>query len=832
MRALSISSLLASVSLIALACDSGPYDVRLLFPDDRARARAEQIRITVIDPGADADCQALLELTAAPGDAGYAVEDEIAFVYPPAGDVDRLQEVGTGRRLFYAEAEDGTGEVLLNACAAVTAGLDGPGRVTLELAWLPGHECRPSRGGTEWCDGLDNDCDGTIDGPDCRPCQSDVDCQALNECIDGSCDGGTCRTERLADDAPCDDGDACTVDDSCQDGVCSGQGKDCDDGLACTVDTCRAETGQCQNALQSGHCLIADTCYADGASPPDNTCLSCDATADPNGWQQAPAGTSCDDGLWCTGTDTCDAAGDCIHTELPCTETCMGACDEQTQSCGPDEAGTACDDGFSCTGDDACDGQGGCRGSPIPGYCGAEQECLPDCAGDEIGCVDRPDYVDLDCPQWQTYDGPAVCSVALPGGQGTEACLHCEVELLPSVLSDTPFYDGGCTTGDWAFTAAPVCRNAGGYCPLELGGQAAPCCTQTSCNPGDRGIELQNGACGNVDSSGWRLARLFDLSSFARVRTCYEVLQRPEPYGGMLQVMTDDGDQAVGNAVACDEPGMWSGEQHTRPCVELPGLVTDRETTRITLWAQVDADFDPTNLLGLGGVWVYAYPPECDSEVIAVETDFAACGQDVASHAGWVFDPPASCADGQQECSRDGGLLLGSVGGLDEPELDASLVLDLRGLVEPGRLCWNHYRSVNFNGSYQISFFSNTGGAWWVPVYDSQFQQFFPADECREICIDLSGQMLSVMGRTGFEIGISGEATSGYLLLTDLRIYGSEACAADGVLAAGGVQPDGQEGHQVEVTDGQQQPRRGRLTCRWGSGEISASREIEFIAPE
>src|SRR5690606_10016202 len=48
-------------------------------------------------------------------------------------------------------------------------------------------------------------------------------CTAFSQCHDvGSCDPatGACSTPAKADGTPCDDGDLCTVDDSCAAGVC------------------------------------------------------------------------------------------------------------------------------------------------------------------------------------------------------------------------------------------------------------------------------------------------------------------------------------------------------------------------------------------------------------------------------------------------------------------------------------------------------------------------------------------------------------------------------------------------------------------------------------
>jgi len=92
----------------------------------------------------------------------------------------------------------------------------------------------------------------------------------------------------------CDDGNACTGDDVCGSGACSGEPIDCNDDNPCTNDYCNSATG-CEHTPASLECPGG---YCDGA-----VCVPC----------------SCDDGNVCT-IDSCDSGFNCQHAAAsgPC----------------------------------------------------------------------------------------------------------------------------------------------------------------------------------------------------------------------------------------------------------------------------------------------------------------------------------------------------------------------------------------------------------------------------------------------------------------------------------------------------------------------------------
>ena len=93
------------------------------------------------------------------------------------------------------------------------------------------------------------------------------------------------------------------------------------------------DAGPPQDASLDGlvPCTVPGDCQDDG-----NPCT--DAPECINNWCVYPstaAGTSCDDGVFCNGTDTCDGAGNCVSSGDPCAggTQCNDVCDETNDTC-------------------------------------------------------------------------------------------------------------------------------------------------------------------------------------------------------------------------------------------------------------------------------------------------------------------------------------------------------------------------------------------------------------------------------------------------------------------------------------------------------------------
>eukprot|EP01063_Lacrimia_lanifica_P028651 TRINITY_DN4223_c0_g1_i1.p1 TRINITY_DN4223_c0_g1~~TRINITY_DN4223_c0_g1_i1.p1 ORF type:complete len:2475 (+),score=779.46 TRINITY_DN4223_c0_g1_i1:71-7495(+) len=181
----------------------------------------------------------------------------------------------------------------------------------------------------------------------CKTC-SDVVCEAESQChVVGTCDHGTgwCNNPFAALGTQCDDGNANTIEDTCDgSGVCIG------------IDMCENVT-----------CTAADACHVPGVC--DKYTGICTDPA-------APVDTECDDEDNTTHTDKCNDNGMCVGTpncdQASCAAQAMTVC--QMASCTPDltacvvrnfATGMCCDDGNDDTVQDKCTMDGECVGRDL-----------------------------------------------------------------------------------------------------------------------------------------------------------------------------------------------------------------------------------------------------------------------------------------------------------------------------------------------------------------------------------------------------------------------------------------------------------------------------------
>ncbi len=251
---------------------------------------------------------------------------------------------------------------------------------------------------------------GCLTGADCidgNPCTIDEcvagictntirDCSGMDgQCAIGACNvvTGVCFAEPAPAGTSCDDAAACTTNDVCDvGGSCAGTPADCSnlDG-PCTEGACNPASGFCEPIHHAAGtpcsdgtiCTDLDQCDGAGTcagipldcSGLDDVCHIgvCNSLTGTCQTQPANLGGPCSDNNLCTIGDACDAAGQCVGSQLDCSELndpCnLGVCNLADGQCTaePVPDGLSCEDGDPCTTNDAC--AGGVCASSGPNVC-------------------------------------------------------------------------------------------------------------------------------------------------------------------------------------------------------------------------------------------------------------------------------------------------------------------------------------------------------------------------------------------------------------------------------------------------------------------------------
>ena len=274
-------------------------------------------------------------------------------------------------------------------------------------------------------------CIGKLAGAGPETCFKAI-CSAVGKCIKAA----------LADGGPCDDGQSCTESDTCTGGQCIGKSAACASSDVCLVGSCVDGKGCVDKPLPDGtkcddgvYCTGDDRCDAGECSP--GNVLSCDdnnpctdddcliAAACKN--SPTKPGTTCDDGDLCTEKDVC-LEGQCVGgsggeaENNPCLlVSCDAVTGKKTITNMPDA--TPCKDGESCTWGDACVA-GKCVGKAVD--CDVAGSCIKGvCDGVTGGCMFTPAPNSTSCDDGDVCTAVDVCLGGNCAGTGDSGVVGC-----------------------------------------------------------------------------------------------------------------------------------------------------------------------------------------------------------------------------------------------------------------------------------------------------------------------------------------------------------------------------------------------------------------------
>jgi hypothetical protein len=331
------------------------------------------------------------------------------------------------------------------------------------------------------------------------------------------CDITRTRTAFSTNDgAPCNDGQFCTRSDVCSGSLCAGTATNfCSDGVACNgVETCNETSDSCVAggttcmagqvcnsttdmcvATCSG-CVVGGVCYAPSTTNPTNQCQICDPARSATAFSPN-TGARCDDGLFCTAIDTCNASAVCTGSARNCSDgvACSGTetCNEATDRCDP---GTStCPAGRSCdVPTDTC--VISCAGCVIGGTCfppgSTSGGCLVcDPARSTTAWSNQADGTSCDDRLYCTIADRCVSGMCTGGGaRGCADAYACNGVETCNETTDT------CDDGTSTCAPGTFCNTTGappGTCAATCSGTiCGTACVQTATDPDNCG------ACGNV----------------------------------------------------------------------------------------------------------------------------------------------------------------------------------------------------------------------------------------------------------------------------------------------------------------------------------------------
>jgi hypothetical protein len=276
---------------------------------------------------------------------------------------------------------------------------------------------------------------------------------AFNASVTGPCAGA--------------DGTSCTV---------AGVGAGICYGGVCCPGCWDATAMRCRNGRAGTACGVAGAIC--NSCSDDDLCTSDVCTAGVCTNPNAPSGTTCNDGAFCTATDRCDGSGSCLGT------------------------GSPCNDGASCTTDTCDELAASCMNTMLPGTCTIGGTCVTAGTPNPTNACEVCDAT-VSATAWTpvptgTSCGTQRCSGGrfFPAGacSSTGICVvpsarDCPTGMCTGTICEGACTDTSCASGEFCSPTTLMCAPlvvAGGACSLGTNCVSGICtdnvCCESACD--------------------------------------------------------------------------------------------------------------------------------------------------------------------------------------------------------------------------------------------------------------------------------------------------------------------------------------------------------------
>ena len=380
--------------------------------------------------------------------------------------------------------------------------------------------CQPKADSVVYCEEHAEDCLKNTCNPDTGICEegpkeAGAACDDGNLCTSGDlCDGGGACAAGVS---PCNDGYFCNGEESCDPdtGDCiDGDAPVLSDDVGCTMDICDEENDVVTHTANDNYCDDLTFCngpeYCDEVEGCKHAGLELDDTFDCTTDScdeendivlHIPVNALCNDGLYCTGTETCSKVEGCVHSNVPvvddgiaCT---VDVCSEDSQTVTHTANHSFCSDNDDCNGTEVCNVNLDCQDGVAPALDDGIECTLDSCTNGDL--KHTPQNSECDDGKW--CNGTETCSKVAGCVSGTAPTLDDNVACTQDYCNETldtvvhQVNDGACDNGQYC--------DGTEYCDDALGctdGTVPDCDDDSACTLDECNDEL-NGGLGACDSS-------------------------------------------------------------------------------------------------------------------------------------------------------------------------------------------------------------------------------------------------------------------------------------------------------------------------------------------